>query len=761
MDLISRCALRVAKVVWRPGHGGFAFTAVCKATFELRPEVSPLAATQEPVVEGDVYAGQGGGPALASEMVPFKKRPEVLVVGHAYAPEGRPVQALVARLVVGEIDKAIQVVGDRGFGPEGWLGEPEAFWRMPLVWERAAGGPGTYNPVGRPLGEAARADRFGRVPAPNLLPAGMMLRSRGEFVPPVGFGPIAPLWPSRAACLQRHAAGWDPSRWHERPLPDDIDLGYLNAAPTDQQRALPFGEEGIYLENLHPRFARLSTRLAPVVPVATVDHGAGPQALQLRCDTLVIDTDRGLAMLVWRAHVLLDHPDRPGRVVVTGPAAPEAESAAWSGDPSDGTATVTAEAFMPLSAALPFSDAAAHAPSSAPPRASAGANAASVTGWHAVHPRAGATPSQIVDHALERTQSPGLALSTAVLPFGSSQGESAPGRESQPVASPAVLPFIPSSASEPGNGPPIAHSLNSPDVTPSLATGGPGVVRWSSPPETQPPHAPSSPWAALAKPAPVFAPMPAAAAGPLTSYVPLSPASAAPSSTYLPSTAASAAPYVPAESTAVHPAPRLAPPPPPASEPPVPPPLLGAIASVPEERSETWDTEQNPPKKAGAPEGPAPAVQPDPEVAFDAYSVERCGAIAARLAYDDAEASELLQAEDLDTARWQRVHQHWLVRIHDQAARGRTKLLSDYDRAYVSSLEARRGSIVLEEYTRLAEAAERNSVVGALAEHGLPEGAWPHIHRAWIARMVKDVRLAKQVRAGIDALHTVDGDSRN
>ncbi|MGK3962592.1 DUF2169 domain-containing protein [Sorangium sp. So ce118] len=261
MDLISECALGVAKLGWQPRHGSFAFTVVCKATFELRPEISPLAAAQGPVVEADMYGGEGGGLALASELVPFKKRPEVLVYGHAYAPEGRPVASLVARLAVGEIDKAIHVVGDRHVGRDGRLGEPAPFERMPLAWERAAGGPGTSNPAGRPPGGAARADVSGRALAPNLLPAGLWPASHGDIVPPAGFGPIAPAWPSRAACLHRHAAGWDPRRWHERPLPDDIDLAYFNAAPPDQQRSQPFGEELIYLENMHPRFARMSTRL--------------------------------------------------------------------------------------------------------------------------------------------------------------------------------------------------------------------------------------------------------------------------------------------------------------------------------------------------------------------------------------------------------------------------------------------------------------------------------------------------------------------
>lgn len=48
-----------------------------------------------------MYTGEGGALALASEIVSFKQRPEVLVSGHAYAPEGRPVPSLVARLAVG------------------------------------------------------------------------------------------------------------------------------------------------------------------------------------------------------------------------------------------------------------------------------------------------------------------------------------------------------------------------------------------------------------------------------------------------------------------------------------------------------------------------------------------------------------------------------------------------------------------------------------------------------------------------------------
>jgi hypothetical protein len=148
------------------------------------------------------------------------------------------------------------------------------------------------------------------------------------------------------------------------------------------------------------------------------------------------------------------------------------------------------------------------------------------------------------------------------------------------------------------------------------------------------------------------------------------------------------------------------------------------------------------------------AAELEVEIAFDVYPPPRCGAIAARLACadgDEGKAGEILHAEDLDAGRWERVHAHWLDRISEEAARSRKTLLSEYDGAYVEALEVERGAVALEAYAQLAEAAERGEVAAALAARGLPEGVWPRIHRVWIGRMVKDVRLGKQARAAIDA----------
>jgi hypothetical protein len=683
MDLISQCALRAERLVWRPGHGGFTFTVVCKATFELRPELSPLAGVQEAVTIADVYAGEAGALALASDLVPFKKRPEVLVLGHAYAPEGRQLRSLTVRVAVGEVDKALQVFGDHYFTMDDVLVEPERFARMPLAWERAAGGPDTSNPAGIPTGAAAVPDAFGRVRAPNLMPAGLVLTSRRAVVPPVGFGPMAPHWPLRAVFLHRHAAVWDPARWHERPLPSDIDVAYFNAAPRDQQRTLPFGDETIYLEHLHPRFPRLSTRLAPIAPVATADQGSGPQPLQLRCDTLIIDTARGLAMLVWRGHVPLDHPDRPGRVIITAPAAPQAWSTNWPEEASDESATLAPGLVMLSSAVLPFSGAGV-------PDASAGP-AAFMTNGPAGQARAG-VPLAIdqSDDDAGMTLAPGLVRESPVLPFGGSQEQDA--SDTMPhleLAPPGVsLPFVSSGA----------HT--------ALPREAPPVGAAPSPIEP--------PWASRWDP---------------------------------PALAVAPEPFKPSEPSELPGSPD------PAAAPPV---LLAAITTAAEEAEEARST-RRPPAPGGTVAGEAAAApEAEPEIDFSAYPAERCGAIAARVACDEAEASRTLGAEDLDAARWKRVHERRLDEIRAEAARGRKKLLVEYDAAYVRALEAHRGPIALEEYARIAEAAERGAIAEALEAARLPAGAWPHIHRVWIGRTAKDMRLGKQVRAAIEQVRSAE-----
>lgn len=369
MDVVGQGPLRVGSVLWQPAPGAFSLTVVSKLTFALAPGESPLAEEQEEIYDADAHWDDDHGRSLvqAMDLVPGKARPEVLLVGSAYSPDLEPVASLAVRLRFGDIDKAFRVWGDRWFSHDGMLQGPTEFVRMPLLWERAAAASTTENPVGIRMGRDARPDARGRVLVPNIEPLGVVLRSKDETFAPTGFGPIAATWRPRLDRFPRHAASWDPACWSPAPLPGAFDFGFWNAAPLDQHLPALRGDEPLFLENLDRRYQRLSTRLARVRPRARVQWASGASRdVPLTPDTLIIDTDRALAMLVFRGAVALDHPDQVGLVMVepvfskVDPAmtiafvgAPERPSLPFAASDADGAHTL-APGFDLSSSTLPF-----------------------------------------------------------------------------------------------------------------------------------------------------------------------------------------------------------------------------------------------------------------------------------------------------------------------------------------------------------------------------------------------------------------------
>ncbi|MEZ4302368.1 MAG: DUF2169 domain-containing protein [Polyangiaceae bacterium] len=316
MDVLSVCPLRVASLLWRAGAGAWGLTCVCKATYLLESGVSPLAPEQEDPNDDDNHWDDDPAKSLyaPADLIPYKPRAEVLLVGYAFAPPGSSVSSIRVRLRVGEVDKSIAVYGERSWTLDGRLREPAPFARMPLRYERAGGGPDTANPVGmRP----DTANGFGEVAVPNLWPVDRMPQRRGEIVPPVAFGPIAESWPGRRDRLGPRARAFTARAALRAPIPPDVDPTFFSAAPPDQQLTELRADEPLLLEGLHPHHPRLTTRLPGVAPRAFVERsGSSAQELTLRADTLWIDTDRGIVTLVWRAQIGLVSETEPGRVLI-------------------------------------------------------------------------------------------------------------------------------------------------------------------------------------------------------------------------------------------------------------------------------------------------------------------------------------------------------------------------------------------------------------------------------------------------------------
>ncbi|MCC6552352.1 MAG: DUF2169 domain-containing protein [Polyangiaceae bacterium] len=777
MDVVSACPLRVASILWQPRSGAFALTVVCAATFELAPGQSPLAADQEPPNEADGHWNDDERCSLhvASDLAPFKARADVVVVGYAYAPGGAPVPSLATRLVVGEVDKSIEVFGDRGFTEGGALCEPAPFVRMALRWERAGGGPGTANPVGvRP---DTPPDARGVVPVPNLLPPGRHAPARGTLVRPVNYGPIAPAWPARAMKLGHLAAGWDHRGWHERPLPDDLDAGYFNVAPQDQQVEHLAAEAPILLENLHPSHARLVTSLEAVSPEAIVEReGRAPEPLSLRCDTLTIDTDRARATLVFRGVVELAHPWEDGRVVVTmaplhrgapapsWPEPPEPPPPEPEPKPPPRPPSEPPRPLQPTLVDVEPGDAAPKLPFEPPPPpmvtpaqpfrlgastlgAARTTRASDVPPPALPAPSAPSAPAAVDDLDSEtmtdedtftgtlpprvpqapfapapaRPSSSGalpFSSPAAALPFAPAPEPAAPVLPFSPAPEPATpgLPFSP--APEPAaSGLPFSPAPAAPTLSFSSPAPAPQAAALPFSPAPAAPAVPFSP-----APAPQWFPSPASVSAPVAVAV-SAPVAVAVSAPVAVAVSAPVAVSVPVAASAPAPASVSAPAPAPAHAP----------APAPDPASDS---------------APAPAAD---DLPLADYPLPRCAALSASLERRPPDRRAILDGERLSDDVWARLARHWADAIRKQTSKGKGALLAAWDEAYVARLEEERGPIGPGEYARIAVAGERGDEEAAAEALGVPRGALIRVQRVYLHRIADDPALARRVREAVAA----------
>lgn len=311
MDVVSLCPLQVGKLIWQPRRATHSMTVVAKATFELMAGEARLCTVQDFPNDEDNHWNDDPNCSLysASDLVPFKARADVVLVGDAFCPS--PAQSVVARLIVGSIDKSLEVSCDRHLDQQGNVVTGKRFTRMSLRYERAA--KGRDNPVG--VDREADPDNYGRRTLPNLQPPGLNVVDGTTVIEPVGFGPIAETWGLRRARLGKNA-NWRTRDWRGEPLPGDMDGAFFNCAPLDQTVGELRNNERIVLENMHPDQPRLVCQLPGMRPRAFARLEEAVREVPMSPDTLWIDTARGVFTMTWRGRVKLDSPTQPGRVIV-------------------------------------------------------------------------------------------------------------------------------------------------------------------------------------------------------------------------------------------------------------------------------------------------------------------------------------------------------------------------------------------------------------------------------------------------------------
>lgn len=279
-------ACSAATVLWRL-QGALNLTVVVKGTFAFGTEGPMSVVDADEIIRAEQHFGDNPTRSLraSSELAPSLPRADVLLTGHACAPAGNPAPALSVRLVVFRdaplVDKAIHVRGEMTGT------DVAAFDRIPLVLERAFGGPGFEdNPYGRGAVEGG--------PAPNLLDPRHPRR-------PACFAPIP-----RAFVSRRRLLGTTDRRVLDQPIaeiPMGFDWTYFQSAPEDQRTEYLHGNEWVVLERMtaEPTFVR--SHLPAARGVARISGLAGvpeDRAFPLAGDTLRIDADRLRCSVVWR-----------------------------------------------------------------------------------------------------------------------------------------------------------------------------------------------------------------------------------------------------------------------------------------------------------------------------------------------------------------------------------------------------------------------------------------------------------------------------
>lgn len=306
--------------------GGDFLVVVVKATYALDGDGGmTVADAQRPVELADVFTGEPGASsvAYASDVALRKTGTDVVLAGHAYPARPGDREGEIG-IQVGSVRATARVFGDREW--QSALGvvrmsRPATFERIPLVYERAAGGtddspadPGDHAVEARnPVGVGFRARRSRRVvdasPLPNFESPSALIKTPDDRPPPAPVGFVAPGWAPRATFAGTYDAAWTDTR--SPLLPSDFDARFFDVSPPAlTSPTFLRGDEHGAAMGVSPH-GLLRFTLPRVTPAASL-HGrrAGDASVPLALHRVLVDGDggaRGELVLVWSGGVRVRH----------------------------------------------------------------------------------------------------------------------------------------------------------------------------------------------------------------------------------------------------------------------------------------------------------------------------------------------------------------------------------------------------------------------------------------------------------------------
>ena len=318
MEIVNPTPFATAPAAVTDLDGADYLVVMLKATYALDGQGGMAPADEQREVQlADTFVGEEGASsvAYASDLAIGKTSTDVVLMGAAYPREPGDREGEVG-VQVGPAKATIRVFGEREW--QSALGvtrmsRPQPFERIPLAYERAAGGADTSPSAERdhevdrrnPVGVGFRAKRTRRVVDASRLPnferPDALVQTPDDRPPPAPVGFVAPGWEPRATFAGTYDRAWTETR--SPLLPTDFDPQFFDVAPTGLSvpGRLRGDEHGAAL-GLSPRGLLRFTLpgLAPTAEVATRSAGAHP--LDLGLDRVVVDGEGGLygeVVLVW------------------------------------------------------------------------------------------------------------------------------------------------------------------------------------------------------------------------------------------------------------------------------------------------------------------------------------------------------------------------------------------------------------------------------------------------------------------------------
>jgi hypothetical protein len=260
--------------------------------------------------------GEPGASSLryTSELHVGKASTDVVLVGNAWAPEGRPMTESVVAVTVAGRQKAVKVFGDRVWKRGGFT-RAEPFQSMPLIYERAFGGHHKVsqegpvlaeerNPVGVGfLGKRSPAEMIGGK-VPNLEDPKSPMERPGDQRTPACFGFIAPAWLPRRTFAGTYDKAWQSQR--APYLPADFDPRFFNAAAPELtfDRFLVGGESVRVVGT--SRHGPIQFELPRCQPRVGVKIAGAHERPPLHLETVLIEPEENRVCISWRAELPCD-----------------------------------------------------------------------------------------------------------------------------------------------------------------------------------------------------------------------------------------------------------------------------------------------------------------------------------------------------------------------------------------------------------------------------------------------------------------------